>query len=654
MFYWKLGFGNLRKNWQTYLPFWLALTFLVAINTMTQIIIRNKGISKLKDGPTAAIMFYLGGLIIIIFSVIFALYTNGFLLKQRKKELGLYNVLGLGKRELYKLLAIENLFSFLLVLFLGVVSGSIFAKLGFLILRKLFSVETYFVFSWPIDGMMLVLFTFFVLFLLLYFINCLQIFRMNPIELLQAGKKGEKEPKTKGLIAFLGIIELGAGYTIAITIKSPLDALSLFFIAVILVILGTYQLFSAGSIVFLKLLRKNQHYYYKPNHFINVSSMLYRMKQNAVGLASICILSTMVLVTVATTASLLFGQKDVIATRYPTDISITTTDNPEKIKKAITHFSTSKAVTLTKWRSIKSTPALFFREKDNNFQIVHNLKNVKNTTTMTFITGKTYQQLSGKKALVGEKEVIAFAMYGKLPKRTISFRQHTFTIKKEINQLAGFPNQGTILDTFLIVMKDQQTINKLLGEWFQTKEMAENKLPMYTFSFNFHTPAKMSRTSFAKSLKTKLEKLPASFTLESKDTTSESAKVLNGGFFFLGIMFGTIFMFATALIIYYKQITEGMDDQERFNILQKVGMSHNEVKKVIHSQILMVFAFPLLVALIHLGFAFPLIRKLLILFGLTNWHFFLGVTCVIAAIFGVLYFIVYQMTAKMYYRMVER
>ncbi|MFQ7234401.1 MAG: FtsX-like permease family protein, partial [Enterococcus hulanensis] len=311
MFYGKLALTNLRKNHRGYLPFLISMLFLVAINTMTQIIVNNDGMRSLPGGGSASAMFGLGHIIIIIFTVIFSFYTNSFLLKQRKKELGLYNILGLGKRELYQLLVWESLFSFLIVIVSGLITGLVLSKLAFLVLHRMIGVGADFVFKIMPESLGFVTMLFAAIFFLLFLINCLQIKRTNPITLLQGGKKGEQEPKARWLLAIIGLVCIVSAYWIAVTIESPLNALNLFFVAVVLVIFGTYFLFTAGSIALLKLLKKNKRFYYKTNHFISVSSMMYRMKQNAAGLASICILSTMVLVTVATTTSLYLGKKDV-------------------------------------------------------------------------------------------------------------------------------------------------------------------------------------------------------------------------------------------------------------------------------------------------------------------------------------------------------
>ncbi|MFM2487305.1 FtsX-like permease family protein [Enterococcus avium] len=308
MFYLKLASTNLKKNHRGYLPFLISMLFLVAINTMTQVIVNNEGMRALPGGDSASSMFGLGHIVIMIFTVIFSFYTNSFLLKQRKKELGLYNILGLGKRELYQLMIWESFLSFFIVLITGLITGVVLSKLAFLVLRRLISVGNEFVFQLLPESLGFVFLLFLGIFFLLL-INCWQIKKTNPISLLHGSKKGEQEPKARWIIAILGLVFLGSGYGIAVTIDSPISALTLFFVAIILVILGTYCLFMAGSIALLKLLKRNERFYYKTNHFISISSMMHRMKQNAAGLASICILSTMVLVTAATTGSLFFGQR---------------------------------------------------------------------------------------------------------------------------------------------------------------------------------------------------------------------------------------------------------------------------------------------------------------------------------------------------------
>lgn len=660
MFYLKLASTNLKKNHRGYLPFLISMLFLVAINTMTQVIVNNEGMRALPGGDSASSMFGLGHIVIMIFTVIFSFYTNSFLLKQRKKELGLYNILGLGKRELYQLMIWESFLSFFIVLITGLITGVVLSKLAFLVLRRLISVGNEFVFQLLPESLGFVSLLFLGIFFLLLLINCWQIKKTNPISLLHGSKKGEQEPKARWIIAILGLVFLGSGYGIAVTIDSPISALTLFFVAIILVILGTYCLFMAGSIALLKLLKRNERFYYKTNHFISISSMMHRMKQNAAGLASICILSTMVLVTAATTGSLFFGQKDVENTRYPRDVMISTVQQPEKVKAAIEAVSAEKQAPITKQVYLTSTKSIMFQPKNGNYQLtpLEDFYNSKSATIalISFMTAQEYAKHTDETVNLKDDEIYFYPVSGDIDGNQLKLEDQKFKIKKRINKFPGINQQIELTDYFVVVLANQSVLEQCLSDWFPKKAVAAENYPEYNFMFNTDLKGEKNQLDFAQTLRNQLNQQlgDSQVRIVDKYTFVSENKIFTGGFFFLGIIFGATFILATALIIYYKQISEGIDDRERFEILQKVGMSHREVKKVIRSQVMMVFSFPLVVAVIHLGFAFPLIKKLLVLFGLVNWKLFLLVCVIVTVIFAILYFVVYRLTARSYYQLVER
>lgn len=660
MFYLKLASTNLKKNHRGYLPFLISMLFLVAINTMTQVIVNNEGMRALPGGDSASSMFGLGHIVIMIFTVIFSFYTNSFLLKQRKKELGLYNILGLGKRELYQLMIWESFLSFFIVLITGLITGVVLSKLAFLVLRRLISVGNEFVFQLLPESLGFVFLLFLGIFFLLLLINCWQIKKTNPISLLHGSKKGEQEPKARWIIAILGLVLLGSGYGIAVTIDSPISALTLFFVAIILVILGTYCLFMAGSIALLKLLKRNERFYYKTNHFISISSMMHRMKQNAAGLASICILSTMVLVTAATTGSLFFGQKDVENTRYPRDVMISTVQQPEKVKAAIEAVSAEKQAPITKQVYLTSTKSIMFQPKNGNYQLtpLEDFYNSKSATIalISFMTAQEYAKHTDETVNLKDDEIYFYPVSGDVDGNQLKLEDQKFKIKKRINKFPGINQQIELTDSFVVILANQSVLEQCLSDWFPKKAVAAENYPEYNFMFNTDLKGEKNQLDFAQTLRNQLNQQlgDSQVRIVDKYTFVSENKIFTGGFFFLGIIFGATFILATALIIYYKQISEGIDDRERFEILQKVGMSHREVKKVIRSQVMMVFSFPLVVAVIHLGFAFPLIKKLLVLFGLVNWKLFLLVCVIVTVIFAILYFVVYRLTARSYYQLVER
>lgn len=463
MFFQKIAFSNLRKNAKAYTPFLLSMSFLVAVLMMTQIIVNNPGMKELPSSQSAIFMFRLGNIILMIFAAIFSFYTNNFLIKQRKKEFGLYNVLGLGKREIAFVVFWELFYSFLISLAAGLISGLLFARLGFLILKKILAVGEFFVFKLSFESIGLVILYFIFVFGCLFLFDLLQVRKTNPLQLLQGSKRNEKEPRAKGILALLGVLCLVAGYTISVTIKSPISALGLFFVAVILVILATYLLFIAGSIKALQFLRKRTTYYYQTNHFINVSTMLYRMKQNAAGLASICILSTMVLVTVATTASLYFGQKNVIETRYPYDVQIESAADSQQINTAIDGLE--EKLTIKERQQVTTTRPLLFTFEEPNFvpstTFEENSGSLDKAVYLIFLTSSEYHEITGKTGPAKDELFVFPATWTQqaLPEKT-TIDDHQFRLR-ELKELPTFTKTENPVQHLVLVADDQWLAEKL-------------------------------------------------------------------------------------------------------------------------------------------------------------------------------------------------
>lgn len=591
----------------------------------------------------------------MIFAAIFSFYTNNFLIKQRKKEFGLYNVLGLGKREIAFVVFWELFYSFLISLAAGLISGLLFARLGFLILKKILAVGEFFVFKLSFESIGLVILYFMFVFGCLFLFDLLQVRKTNPLQLLQGSKRNEKEPRAKGILALLGVLCLVAGYTISVTIKSPISALGLFFVAVILVIVATYLLFIAGSIKALQFLRKRTTYYYQTTHFINVSTMLYRMKQNAAGLASICILSTMVLVTVATTASLYFGQRNVIETRFPYDFEIDSAADSQQINTVIDGLE--EKLTIKKRQQVTTTRPLLFTFEEPNFvpstSFEENFGSFDKAVYLTFLTSSEYHEITGKTGPT-QDELFVFPetwTHQVLPEMT-TIDERQFRLQ-ELKELPTFTKTENPVQ-HLVLVADDQWLTEKLSSWYQNEEFQLYQQPVTTTVFNFQTAEASDRETIAKEIRSELLSADANASVESKDLFEVETKTFTGGFFFLGLIFGVIFILAAALIIYYKQVSEGMEDKERFEILQKVGLSHKEVKQVIQQQVLMIFSFPLVAAIIHLTFAFPMIQKLLLLFGLSDRNLLITVSIISVLLFTMIYLLVYSITARVYYRLVER
>lgn len=510
------------------------------------------------------------------------------------------------------------------------------------------------------------------IFILIFLYNLLQMKLSNPIELLRGGNTGEREPKTKWIMTIIGILCLAGGYSIALITKEPLQALGQFFIAVLLVVVGTYALFMAGSITLLKILRRKKSYYYKTRHFTAVSGMIYRMKQNAVGLANICILSTMVLVMVSMTVSLYGGMNDVITTRFPYEAQITSSGINQKEEGQIEEII--KNMTKKNY----TVPTSQIRFHIGRFTTVYNSKTKKfdmmaagdyansNAADLVMIPLSDYNQTEGKNVNLKENEVLLYHRNHNRShkksdtealknKKVIQLNSISYKVVDELDRLAiAKADTTSFIDGWYVVVKDSSIITSYLKDIYENSNIYDELKEyygkiQYSYSFNLNG-SRANRAKTEKSIQKQLQKKFANCSIESRELSRESFYELYGGFLFIGIFLGIIFLMATTLIIYYKQISEGYDDRERYQIMQKVGMSKKEVRQSIRSQVLLVFFLPLIMAVIHLAFAFKIITKLLSVVNLTNISLFFMYTVGTVAVFAVIYAIIYSITAKEYYK----
>lgn len=676
--YGKLAVTNLKNNGKNYLPYILASAFSVMMYFVMDSLYRNT--SLVKTGATLSIMLSYANTVLLIFSVIFLFYINSFLIKRRKKELGIYNILGMGKGHLAKMLFIESLITTAASIIGGILAGLLFGKLVYLVLLKILHLKRDIVYMVSPVSIGITAAIFGCIFFVIFLYNLVQMKLSNPIELLHGGNIGEREPKTKWLMTLIGIACLAGGYYIALTTKEPIQALGLFFVAVLLVVAGTYALFMAGSITLLKILRRKKSYYYKTRHFTAVSGMIYRMKQNAVGLANICILSTMVLVMVSITISLYAGMNDVLATRFPYEAKITN----QGINQSEEQRMEELVAQITKENHTNPTSQIRFHE--GNFTALYNDKTKKfdmmpagnygdsSAVELMLIPLSDYNKTEGKAISLAEDEVL---LYHRKNTNKFSIKNNEKTITKN-NQ-----NEGNVclnntsykvaenlkslriakadttnsIDGWYVIVKDIDIIQKYLKAVYEKSNM-DNDLKKYYESMQYvyalnldgsRANREKTEQSLQKQLQTKFE----SASIESRELSRENFYNFYGGFLFIGIFLGIIFLMATALIIYYKQISEGYDDRERYQIMQKVGMSKKEVKQSIRSQVLLVFFLPLIMAVIHLVFAFRIITKLLSVLNLTNVSLFFMYTVGTVAIFAIIYALIYGITAREYYKIVE-
>lgn len=659
--YTKLAITNIKNNRQFYFPYLLTGIITVAMFYIMCALESNPGIQSMPGAKDLGLILRLGIGVIGIFAVIFLFYTNSFIIKRRKKELGIYNILGMEKRHIAKILSKEAFFTAIIAIGGGLVTGVLFHKLACMLLYHMIGFNGGITFSFSKKGVMITAILFAIVYLLTYIYDLFQVQLANPIELLQSGNKGEREPKTKAIMAVLGVLCLGTGYFIAITTKNPIKALTLFFVAVILVIIGTYLLFTAGSIALLKILRRNKGYYYQTKHFTSVSGMIYRMKQNAVGLANICILSTMVLVAVSTTVSLYVGIEDIMKERYPNEINISAYyDTGAPAEDSIAPI-VEKSVKESgrKIRHEEDYLELYFAAIKDQGQ--YSLDKEKVKTAGDRVSGfvvltredckKKYNEEIPELA---ENEVALFTIK-KTDMDTLVLENRSYHVK-EIKQFQNTEDFETIADMmdeyYYVIVNDVQDMERL---WQLQKDIYQENSSSISrqVRLDIDGDSEQKKECF-ENIKTALgpEQAKARILIDSRQSSLDEFYQIYGGFLFLGLFLGILFLMITVLIIFYKQISEGYDDKERFSIMEKVGMSNDEVKATIRSQVRTVFFLPILMAAIHVGMAFPMIKRLLSLFGLSNTALFAGCMAGTILVFALIYLLVFLKTSKTYYKIV--
>lgn len=654
--YVKLAAGNLAKNRQNILPYLFSCIGTVMMFFIMSSISVNEGLRGMYGADYLTSVTSFGVFIIGLFSVIFLIYSNSFLMKRRKKEFGLFHVLGMEKKHIALILFFESLYMGILTLAAGVGFGILLYRLMFLILVKISGLEATigFRFSGMVFGYTVFLIA--LIYLINFLIGIRQIQKSEPVELLKGDQTGEKEPRAKVLTVVTGILTTGAGYYLAVTCKSSLEALSVFFVAIVLVAVGTHCLFSAGSIAVLKVLRKNKSYYYKLNHFTGVSGMIYRMKQNAAGLANICILSTGVLLVVSITACMWVGTENALNNRYPFQISINSTGiSEEELDRTLSVITQSleeqgqTPVTISDQRAIFGTVLYegnrFYSLSDADGGSVVSLSSSYGIYLMTeedferWIGRKIHLE-SGKTAVIpGEKgEQFAYD--------TVRFGDSVWEVQPL--ECEEVQSQEEVISTVYFVFSSGEEVQKALAALGESSYMG--KAWFYGMDFDLSPEEQIA---LGERMKEDLVAADTQGWLEIREEERSSMEIMYGAILFIGIFVGVLFLMGTVMIIYYKQVSEGYDDRKRYQIMQKVGMSREEVKRSIRSQILMVFFLPLVTAVIHTVVAFPFMMKLMNLMNFNNRNAFMTATGITILVFAAVYTAVYRLTARSYYRIVE-
>ena len=671
----KLAAGGIKKNYRIYLPYLFACAGMIMMYYITSFLSVSRFVAEMRGGEIMQTLLMLGCWVLAVFSAIFLFYTNSFLIRRRKTEFGLYNVLGMGKRNIARILFWETLIVYILAEAIGLGCGILFSKFAELLLTRMLGNEVSYSFTVEPKAVTDSLIFYAVIFLLILINALRQIHLSNPVELLHSENAGEKPPKANRFLAVIGAVLLGIAYYMAVTIESPLAAIFTFFAAVLMVIVATYLLFIVGSVVMCRMLQRNKKYYYKTNHFVSVSQMTYRMKRNGAGLASICILATMLLVTLSSTTCLFVGMNDMLRQRYPRNIIIDSYTIDEEFTSAA-HGAAEKAL-----EKFGETPenVLHYSYLDISGGAIGNTIYLSPEKRYMFdnslspdirqlyiVTVDDYNRLMGKNETLSDGEIILYVNGGSFDYDTLTLDEYgTFTVKSRAEdfETTGSDAMMGFVSSMYIFVKDEAVVRELydlqLGIYGNASSYMHD---YYGFDLSCNDKKQLkifddiyfSVAQFQKDLADAgREGEWRGVNIESPENDRADFFALYGGLFFLGVIFGMVFICAAALIMYYKQISEGFEDKSKFGILQKVGMTKAEIRKSINSQVLTVFFLPLGAAGLHMVFAFPIVSRLLLLFGLSNTALFAAVTLCCFGAFSLVYTAVYLITSRSYYKIVS-
>ena len=656
----KLAISNLIKNRKLYYPFALSVILAVTISYLFYSLAFNPKIVDLRGASAIQFTLQLGLVVVTLASAIIVLYANSFVMKNRSKELGIYGMLGLEKRHLIGMTFKELLIFGLVTVTAGIGIGALFDNLIFALLLKLakMKVELVATFQWSVVLSILLVFGF--IFLVIVFLNAVRIIRMDALQLSREKSKGEKKGRFLVLQTLVGLIALGSGYYLAQSVKDPISATLTFFIAVMLVIVATYLLFNAGITVFLQLLKKNKRYYYQPNNLISVSNLIFRMKKNAVGLATIAILSTMVLVTMSAATSIYNGSENMKKLMYPHDFDVKGQHvEVEDLDKLLTQYASEKNLTISN-KDVLGYASFGLSSQDGTklttFEKGQN--SVMPKTVFLVFDQKDYEKMTGQKLNLTGNEVGLWARNDQLKgQKAFSLNNHNYTIKEAIQQdfaMNHVSNQYVLLisDYNYLVVPDLQNFleqyqdSAIYTQFYGGMDVTASPEEQLKLSDDFEAYV----NNFSHNLKSEDAMV---YNGTTKTDAIAEMNALFGGILFIGIFLSIIFMIGTVLVIYYKQISEGYEDRERFVILQKVGLDHKQIKQTINKQVLTVFFLPVIFAFLHLAFAYHMLSLILKVIGVVDTAMMLSVTLSICGIFALVYVLIFVITSRSYRKIVQ-
>lgn len=665
----KLAWEGIRKNKRLYVPYIAMGALMVMMFYLLRFLKDSPVIGVMRGAVTLSMVLPMGYAVIAIFSIIFLFYTNSFLIRQRYREFGLYNILGMNKQNVCMIMVWESIFVGGIAIVTGLAAGILLSKGAELVLFNLVHMDISFDLRISAVSVFYTITGYIIIYLILLLNSVIKVWFAKPLDLLKSNRVGEKMPKRTWVYAAVGMVLLGAAYYLAVSIKEPLTALTYFFLAVIMVIIGTYALFMAGSVVLCRILQKNKRYYYQPNHFISVSSMMYRMKRNGAGLASICILLTMVLVMLSSTTSLYFGIEDSLVGRYPhsvnvvvgfSDVEDLNSENLKKLYEAVRE--NSPEVKETDCYTMGGTSGLF-SDQGINLDVTSvdvSINDYEQVGTLQVMSLEEYNRLCDADETLNADECLLYA-------NRITYDSDTFTIvdgasykvKKMLDNCVKDGDLDSMMNpSMIMVVPDFEECLKTVSD-FRTR--TEGTVMALRWKCGYDVESTEQETKEAEAIEESLARLSETksvdglifYSVDSREDNRESFYDLNGSLFFLGIVLSTVFLLAAVMIVYYKQLSEGYEDYARYEIMQKVGMTKQDIRKSINSQMLTVFFSPLLMAGLHLCFAFPFLWKIMMMFGLNNRTLIIAITVICYIIFGIFYVVVYKITSNLYFYIVS-
>ena len=656
--YARLAAQNIRKSRRLYVPYLLSGVCMVMIFYVLSALTGDPALLSMSGGAQMALLLTLGVYVMMLFSALFLLYTSSFLMKQRGRELSLYNMLGMSKRHIVCIVFFETLFCAGICIGAGLALGVLTSKAFQLSLLRLMGSPVSPDFTVAPSLLGTTALTFLAIFLLIFLRGAVSVLRCNPVELMRASRSGEKPPRANALKALLGVAMLAAGYVLALRVRNALSAVTVFFIAVLLVIGGTFECFSSASVFFLRLLQGNKNYYYKPSHFISVSSMRYRMKRNGTSLAVICILSTMVLVILSSVTCLYAGTQDMLMTQYPRQIEITHKSDElpaaDALSAPVEQALSDEGLTPENVVSYRSFYIAGQLDGDNVLaERGGSITDIDSVISITVMPLADYNALCGTSYTLAPGEALATgSLLHRLNGRVTVFGSQTYTFAAtDIPLPTDAQGDFDVVEALLLILPDEDAFMELYTVQQEAYGSTSSRI---STTYAFDTTLSDAETSALGSRLAKaMQDEGIDIYRKVREDNRGDYEGTTAGFLFLGIMLSAAFLCAAVLSMYYKQITEGYEDQARFDVMRKVGLSLRMIRQSINSQILTVFFLPLVVAGVHLAFAFPMLTKLLTVFGLFNTRLFVTTVLVSYGAFSLLYVLVYLITSRTYYRIVS-